>query len=80
MSRVAVCAMVAALCAAPAIASVSEIDTDGDNLASYEEMTPIYPDLTEDLFGEIDTSGDGFVDDAELTAALDAEKLTPAAE
>ena len=78
MSRIAVGAMVAALFAAPAFAAVSDIDTDGDNLASYTELVAVYPDLTEETFAAIDTSGDNFVDDTELTAALEAGTLTPA--
>ena len=76
MRRVAVGAMVAALFAAPAFASVSDIDTDGDNLASFAEMVVVYPDLTEETFAEIDTSGDSFVDEAELAAAVEAGVLT----
>lgn len=72
MRRVAVGAMVAALFAAPAFAAVSDMDTDGDGLASYEEMMAVYTDLTEDVFAEIDTSDDDLVDEDELAAALEA--------
>lgn len=73
MSRVAVGAMLAALFAAPALAlTVSDIDTDGDGLVSFVEMAAKYPDLTEETFGEIDTSDDSFVDEAELAAALES--------
>ena len=78
MRRAAVGAMVAALFAAPVLAAVSDIDTDGDNLASFAEMVAAYPDLTEETFAEIDTSGDTFVDEAELTAAVEAGIVTPA--
>lgn len=77
MSRVAVGAMVAALCAAPAMAAMTEIDTNGDSLATYEEMLVVYPDLAENVFFEFDTSGDGFLDETEMTAALDAGGLNP---
>ena len=77
MSRVAVGALVAALFAAPAMAAISDMDTDGDSLVTYDEMLVAYPDLAEDVFFEIDTSGDGFIDEAELTAALDAGTLNP---
>ncbi|TMV05728.1 hypothetical protein FGK63_16795 [Ruegeria sediminis] len=76
MRRVAVGAMVAALFAAPAFASVSDIDTDGEILASFAEMVVIYSDLTEETFAEIDTSGDSFLDEAELAAAVEAGVLT----
>lgn len=81
MSRAAVGAMVVALFAAPAFAlAVAEVDTDGDSLVSYTEMTVLYPDLTEEVFGEIDTSDDSFVDEAELTAALEAGLIMEPAE
>lgn len=81
MRRAAVCAIVAALFAAPAFAlSVSDVDTDGDRLISLTEMTVKYPDLTEETFGEIDTSDDGFVDEAELATALEADIIEDPAE
>jgi ribosomal protein L18 len=80
MRRVAAGTLVAALIAAPALAALSDIDTDGDSLASFAEMSVIYTDLTEAVFGEIDTDQDGFVNEAELTAAVDAGLLPEAAE
>lgn len=80
MSRVAACVLVTALFAAPVFAAVSDIDTDGDNLASYEEMVAKYTDLSEEIFAEIDTNDDGFVDDAEMTAAADAALLVEPAQ
>lgn len=81
MRRVAVGAMVAALFAAPALAlTVSDVDTDGDNLISFAEMAELYPDLTEDTFAEVDTGGDTFVDDEELSAALEAGLIEEPAE
>lgn len=50
-------------------------DTDGDGVYSMEELVVAYPMLTEELFGTIDGNGDGAVDDAELTAAVDAGVL-----
>lgn len=73
MRRAAVGAMLVALFAAPAFAiTLSDIDTDGDSLVSYDELTVNYPDLGEEVFTQIDTSGDGFADEAELTAAVEA--------
>lgn len=79
MRRVAAVTVVAALFAAPALAALSDIDTDGDSLASFDEMAVIYTDLTETVFGEIDTDEDGFVNEAELTAAVEAGLLPEAA-
>ncbi|SDO93352.1 hypothetical protein SAMN05216196_11370 [Lutimaribacter pacificus] len=81
MRRLAVGATVAALLAAPAFAlSVSDVDTDGDSLISFAEMAELYPDLTEETFAEVDTGGDEFVDEDELTAALEAGLIEEPAE
>ncbi|XHY16736.1 hypothetical protein SuNHUV7_15270 (plasmid) [Pseudoseohaeicola sp. NH-UV-7] len=73
MRRVAVGTMMAALIAAPAFAlTVSDVDTDGDSQISFTEMAVKYPDLTEEAFGAVDTSGDTLVDEAELAAALES--------
>ncbi|MCG6884102.1 MAG: EF-hand domain-containing protein [Silicimonas sp.] len=50
-------------------------DTDGDGVYSMEELLVVYPGLTEEGFGLIDTNGDGAVDENELTAAVDAGVL-----
>lgn len=47
-------------------------DTDGNGTWSMEEMMAAYPDLTEALFGEIDTNADDAIDGDELAAARDA--------
>ncbi|MFT6075858.1 MAG: hypothetical protein ACJAZ1_002789 [Yoonia sp.] len=73
MRRVVVGTLMAALIAAPAFAlTVSDVDTDGDSLISFTEMTVLYPDLTEEAFAAVNTSGDSFVDEEELTVALEA--------
>jgi hypothetical protein len=67
--------------AAPAFAiTVADVDTDGDSLVSFAEMTVMYPDLTEVAFGEIDTSDDSLVDETELSAALEAGMIEEPAE
>jgi predicted RNA-binding protein associated with RNAse of E/G family len=76
MRRIAVGAFAAALFAAPALASMADVDTDGDNMASFSELRTVYTDIYEDLFAEIDTNGDEFVDEAELAEALKAGLLT----
>jgi len=81
MRRAAVGTLMAALIAAPAFAvTVSDVDTDGDSLISFTEMTVMYPDLTEDAFGAVDTSGDTLVDEAELAAALESGMIEEPAE
>lgn len=81
MRRAALGAIAVAMFAAPAFAlMVSDVDTDGDGLISFTEMTVKYPDLTEDVFGEIDASADGFVDETELAAALSAGTIVEPAQ
>lgn len=75
MRNFAVGAIVAALLAAPVSAAVSDIDTDGDGLASFDEMVVAHPEMTKETFDEVDTSGDGFVDEAEHAAAVEAGLL-----
>lgn len=65
----------AALTAGAALAQVTVEDTDGNGSYSMEELMAAYPDLTEDLFGEIDADGDGEVSVDELTAAQEAGQL-----
>ena len=73
MRRAAIGAILVAMFAAPAFAiTVADVDTDSDNLISFEEMAAKYPDLTAEVFGEIDTSDDNFVDEFELAVALEA--------
>jgi len=70
--------MATALLAAPAFAQVaaSDIpDVDGNGLWSLEELQAAYPEMTEETFALIDTSGDGQVDLAEYDAAIAAGLL-----
>lgn len=54
---------------------VAEADVNEDGMYSWEEMASVYADLTEDTFIVIDTSNDGLVDEAEMTAAVEAGLL-----
>ncbi|MBS8227803.1 EF-hand domain-containing protein [Vannielia litorea] len=71
-------AALAALLAAPLAAQDAPMveDTDGNGTFSMEEMQVAYPDITEEIFTEIDTSADGEVDTAEWEAAVGAGLLT----
>lgn len=81
MRRAAIGAIVVAMFAAPAFAiMVADVDTDGDSPISFAEMQVKYSDLTEEAFAEIDTSGDSFVDETELAAAIEAGKIAEPAE
>ncbi|MDI3335836.1 EF-hand domain-containing protein [Defluviimonas aestuarii] len=56
--------------------SMTELDADGSGALSLEELQVIYPSATEDTFVTIDANADGAVDEAELTAAVEAGTLT----
>ncbi|MCV2868597.1 EF-hand domain-containing protein [Defluviimonas sp. WL0002] len=71
---------VLALGAMAAIASAANAqtvvtDADGNGTYSIEELTAAYPDLTPELFAEIDANADGAVDADELAAAQEAGKI-----
>ena len=65
-------AAVLAMGAAVANAQTMIEDADGNGTYSMDEMKVAYPDLTEEQFTAIDTSGDGEVDMDELAAAREA--------
>lgn len=67
--------LAAVLTASSALAQMSDVDTDEDGMASYDEVIAVYPDVTEDQFTEMDTNGDGSLDEAEMTAAIEAGSL-----
>ncbi len=75
MSRVAVGALLATFVAFSANAMSAEIDTDGDGKASLAELQVVYPELTEELFQDIDTDADGFVNGEEMAIAVETEML-----
>ena len=64
-----------ALSAGLAHAQVAVEDTDGNGSYSMEELMVAYPDLTADVFAEVDADSDAAVTVEELTAAQDAQIL-----
>ena len=48
------------------------IDVNGDGFYSFPELGTVYPDLTDAQFTEMDTTGDGLLDMAEVAAAQEA--------
>ncbi|MBU2993663.1 hypothetical protein Q4555_12505 [Octadecabacter sp. 1_MG-2023] len=50
----------------------ANIDVNGDGFYSFPEVSTIYPDVTADVFTQLDTTGDGLLDMAEVAAAQDA--------
>lgn len=75
MSRVAYGALLATFVAFSAHALSAVIGTDGDGKASFVELQSVFPELTEELFLEIDTNADGFVDDEEMMIAVETEMI-----
>ncbi|QMU57410.1 MAG: EF-hand domain-containing protein [Boseongicola sp.] len=51
-------------------------DSNGDGVYSMEELMAVFPDLTIDIFSEIDVDASGTIDPAELEAAEDAGLVT----
>ncbi len=65
--------LIAGMFAVSAVAASAQTmveDTDGDSLFSMDEIMAAYPDLTEEVYGAIDTNGDGVVDVTELADAV----------
>ncbi len=51
------------------------IDVNGDGFYSFPELSTVYTDVTDAIFTEIDTTGDGLLDMAEVAAAQEAGLL-----
>jgi len=75
MKYVTLVAALAASVAFSANAMSSEIDKDVDGMASLSELLVSYPELTEELFREMDTDGDGLINDEEMAIAVDLGML-----
>lgn len=56
-----------------------KIDINGDGFYSFPEVSTIYPEITDEMFTTMDTTGDGLLDMAEVMAAQEAG-LLPMAE
>ncbi|MEJ6402289.1 hypothetical protein [Yoonia sp. 2307UL14-13] len=65
--------------AAPAFAQDAAIDVNGDGMYSFPELQAVMPEMTEDEFTALDSTGDGLLDADEITIATEAG-LLPAAE
>ena len=47
-------------------AMIASVDANGDGLISYSEALAALPELTQDVFNQLDTNGDGSLDKTEL--------------
>ncbi|PVA08080.1 hypothetical protein [Thalassorhabdomicrobium marinisediminis] len=65
-------ALTAAAGAVAAQEANPEIDVNNDGFYSFPEVTTFYPEVTVDVFTQIDTTGDGLLDMAEVAAAQEA--------
>ncbi|WP_333713689.1 hypothetical protein [Yoonia sp.] len=72
MSKLYVMIAAAAMAASPLFAQSADIDLNGDGMYSYPELMAVMPELTEEDFAELDTSGDGLLDAEEIAAGVSA--------
>ncbi len=70
MMRIVCAAALALALASQAQAITGAFDANRDGVLSMEELLKVYPDLSADLFEEIDTDADGWINDDELLIAL----------
>ena len=61
--------------AVPGFAQSADIDINGDGMYSYPELQAVMPEMSEDDFSALDTSGDGLLDADEIAAATEAGLL-----
>jgi opacity protein-like surface antigen len=76
MKKLALAAVIALVPTGAALAAtVAELDADANGTLSMAELQAAYPSLSAEGFTAVDANGDGAVDDAEFTAAVDAGTL-----
>lgn len=73
MRRVTLIALLATLIATSAPAMNAFLDLNGDEKASFEEMTKAYPQLSEAAFVALDFDADGFLNNDEIAGAVAAD-------
>ena len=56
------------------------IDTNADGMYSFPELTVAYPAMTAEVFGVMDTTGDGLLDAVEVAAGVEAGTIVPLAQ
>ncbi|MCW1950815.1 MAG: hypothetical protein KIH44_005555 [Octadecabacter sp.] len=72
MTKLSAAVFVSIAGAATAQEADPNIDVNGDGFYSFPEVGTVYPDLTDAQFTEMDTTGDGLLDMAEVMAAQEA--------
>ena len=53
-----------------AMAQDADIDINGDGMYSFPELMAVMPEMSEDTFETLDTSGDGLLDADEIAAGV----------
>ncbi len=74
MTLIAPIALLTAL-AVPAFAQDAAIDINGDGMYSLPELQAVMPEMTDDDFVVLDTSGDGVLDADEIAVGVSAGML-----
>ena len=64
-----------AMIATSLAAQSADIDINGDGMYSFPELMAVMPEITEDDFAALDTSGDGLLDADEIAAGVEAGDL-----
>lgn len=75
MKLLNIAAAFAILATTAAHAQTAVEDSNADGVYSMEELMVVYPTLTEEVFLEMDTNGDGSIDAEELASAQEAGLL-----
>ena len=74
MTLIAPFALLTAL-VVPAFAQDAAIDINGDGMYSLPELQAVMPEMSEDDFAGLDTSGDGVLDADEIAVGVTAGVL-----
>ena len=75
-SKIAPLAILMALTlGAPVAAQNANVDINGDGMYSFPELMAVQPEITEEQFEALDTSGDGLLDADEIAAGVAAGVL-----
>lgn len=75
MKNVSLLAAFVIFSAASSGAMPADIDTNGDGKASLSELQVANPRLDQDVFNEMDTDGDGLINDEELAIGVELDIL-----
>ena len=49
-----------------AAGSIADIDVNGDGLMSPDEVQAVYPEISAEVFSQVDANNDGGIDEAEM--------------